>query len=168
MPDPAHRDIVVVGGGIIGVCSAYYILAALGDVETTSVTLVEEEAIACAASGKAGGFLALDWHGPATTSLARLSYGLHQELAAEYDGPNRWGYRDMDSFSFAISANDSSSPPEDSYALEESNFYVSEPNGDGEVEVDWLNPNGETTILGTTESTRQVHVLLINTYFLSH
>lgn len=46
-------QIVIVGGGIIG-CSIAYHLTELG----TPCTLVERCSIACAASGKAGGFLA--------------------------------------------------------------------------------------------------------------
>ena len=45
--------IVIVGGGIIG-CSVAYHLTELG----VPCTLVERCSIACAASGKAGGFLA--------------------------------------------------------------------------------------------------------------
>lgn len=45
--------IVIVGGGIIG-CSIAYHLTELG----VPCTLVERCSIACAASGKAGGFLA--------------------------------------------------------------------------------------------------------------
>lgn len=156
-----EREIVVIGGGIIGVCSAYYLVSALTATPEASlvhVTLVEEEGIACAASGKAGGFLAMDWHGPATTSLARLSYTLHQQLATEHDGAERWGYRAMESLSFAIKASsgNSTTPPADNYALEDSHLHMTEPNGEGEVEVDWLSPNGETNMLGTTETTSQV------------
>lgn len=45
------------------------------------------------ASGKAGGFLAKDWHGGATASLAALSFNLHNELSNEYGGDQKWGYR---------------------------------------------------------------------------
>jgi glycine/D-amino acid oxidase-like deaminating enzyme len=64
------KSIVIVGGGIIGVCTAYYTAisphfqAARGD----KITLVEATEVASAASGKAGGLLALDWHGQATAS----------------------------------------------------------------------------------------------------
>ena len=45
------------------------------------------------ASGKAGGFLAKDWHGGPTASLAALSFNLHDELSNEYGGDKKWGYR---------------------------------------------------------------------------
>lgn len=47
------KNIVIVGGGIMG-CSTAYHLTKLG----SSCTLIERTSIACAASGKAGGFLA--------------------------------------------------------------------------------------------------------------
>jgi glycine/D-amino acid oxidase-like deaminating enzyme len=51
---------------------------------------VEAQSIASAASGKAGGLLAL-WAYP--RCIVPLSYKLHEELAEEHDGANRWGYR---------------------------------------------------------------------------
>ena len=53
-----HLDIVICGGGIIGVCTAYYLTQ---KPNVRSVTIVERYQIAGCASGKAGGFLALDW-----------------------------------------------------------------------------------------------------------
>jgi glycine/D-amino acid oxidase-like deaminating enzyme len=53
---PPYR-VVICGGGIIGAATAYY-LAQQG----VGATVVEREAVAAAASGKAGGFLALDWN----------------------------------------------------------------------------------------------------------
>ncbi|KAK9949020.1 hypothetical protein M0R45_004568 [Rubus argutus] len=53
-PSLSPKRVVVCGGGVIGVCTAYF-LAKNGAV----VTLVEKSSVACAASGKAGGFLAL-------------------------------------------------------------------------------------------------------------
>jgi glycine/D-amino acid oxidase-like deaminating enzyme len=49
--------VVICGGGIIGAATAYY-LAQQG----VGATVIEREAVAAAASGKAGGFLALDWN----------------------------------------------------------------------------------------------------------
>ena len=49
--------------------------------------VVERTGIACAASGKSGGFLALDWcDGTPLAPLARRSFALHAELAAKLGG----------------------------------------------------------------------------------
>ena len=66
----APKSIVIVGGGIIGVCTAYYtsISPRFQPAKGDSITLVEATDVASAASGKAGGLLALDWHGQATAS----------------------------------------------------------------------------------------------------
>ena len=62
-----------------------------------TITLVEESSeLAPGASGKAGGFLAVDWHGAATASLAELSYRLHGELAKAGNGKDRWGFREVE------------------------------------------------------------------------
>ena len=48
--------VVICGAGVIGACTAYF-LARRG----IEVVVVERTEVAAAASGKAGGFLALDW-----------------------------------------------------------------------------------------------------------
>ena len=59
--------VAVCGGGVIGACLAFF-LARRG----AAVTVIERTAVACAASGKSGGFLALDWcDGTALGPLAR-------------------------------------------------------------------------------------------------
>lgn len=63
-PASSPRRIGVIGGGIIGTCSAFF-LARLARQRSLNVqiTLIEGSDIAAGASGKAGGLLALDWHG---------------------------------------------------------------------------------------------------------
>ncbi|KAI8714574.1 hypothetical protein NCS52_01177500 [Fusarium sp. LHS14.1] len=93
------RNIVVVGGGIIGCTTAYYLTRhPKFNPALHTVTLLEAApSVAPGASGKAGGLLAL-WAYPAC--LVPLSYRLHAELAAEHDGPRRWGYRRLGCGSF--------------------------------------------------------------------
>jgi glycine/D-amino acid oxidase-like deaminating enzyme len=79
--------VLVCGGGVIGAATAWY-LAKAG----ATPILIERAAVACGASGKSGGFLALDWcDGSALAPLARRSFQLHADLAAAM--PGRWGYR---------------------------------------------------------------------------
>ncbi|KAF1926547.1 FAD dependent oxidoreductase [Didymella exigua CBS 183.55] len=85
------RDIVIVGGGIIGATTAYYLSQhASFDRERDSITLLEATEIAGGASGKAGGLLAL-WAYP--SCIVPLSFRLHKELADQHGGAERWGYR---------------------------------------------------------------------------
>ncbi len=85
--------VVICGGGAIG-CSIAYFLSKRG----AQVTVVERTGVANAASGKSGGFLALDWcdGGPLQT-LARRSFALHAELAGTLGG-ERWNYRRMTTY----------------------------------------------------------------------
>lgn len=81
------------GGGIIGCCSAYYLTRHPAfDSSKHNVTILEASEIAGGASGKAGGLLAL-WAFP--SSIVPLSYKLHEELAKEHGGKERWGYREV-------------------------------------------------------------------------
>lgn len=84
--------VLILGGGVIGASIAYW-LAARG----AEPVVIERSAIACAASGKSGGFLALDWcDGTPLMQLAHRSFALHAELAEELgDG---WGYRRMTTY----------------------------------------------------------------------
>src|SRR3981081_1216264 len=78
---------VICGGGVIGASTPVF-LARRG----IDVTVVERPEVAAAASGKAGGFLALDWcAGTPLDALARRSFALHAALPNEIAGD--WGYR---------------------------------------------------------------------------
>ncbi|KAL8925709.1 MAG: hypothetical protein Q9208_003392 [Pyrenodesmia sp. 3 TL-2023] len=85
------KDIVIIGGGIIGCTSAYFLTRHPAyDPLKHKITLLEASKIAGGASGKAGGLLGL-WAYP--TNIVPLSYRLHAELAKEHGGEDRWGYR---------------------------------------------------------------------------
>ncbi|MCJ1472788.1 hypothetical protein MMC13_001437 [Lambiella insularis] len=85
------REVVVIGGGIIGCTTAYFLTRhSAYDSSKHKVTLLEASKIAGGASGKAGGLLGL-WAYP--SNIVPLSYRLHAELAKEHDGAKRWGYR---------------------------------------------------------------------------
>ncbi|KAJ9564140.1 hypothetical protein OSB04_000106 [Centaurea solstitialis] len=102
---PPKKKVVVCGGGVIGVCTAYFLSK-----KGAAVTLVEQSSIACAASGKAGGFLALDWcDGGPVAALARASFDLHRTLAGELNGRESYGYRPLDTLSLSVA--ESENPP---------------------------------------------------------
>ncbi|CAN6888255.1 unnamed protein product [Brassica oleracea] len=139
------KRIVVCGGGVIGVCTAYF-LAKKG----VSVTLVEQSAVACAASGKAGGFLAFDWcDGSPVGSLARASFDLHRSLAEELNGVESYGYRPLTTLSVTVTE--------------------SKPVSSGGLGLpDWVNgPVKSPSTIGTTQTTAQVHPQLFTRKVLS-
>lgn len=83
---------LILGGGVIGTSIAYRLASRGAD-----VIVIERTAIACAASGKSGGFLAKDWcDGTPLMQLARRSFLLHAELAEQLG--NSWGYRRMTTY----------------------------------------------------------------------
>ncbi|EPS70119.1 hypothetical protein M569_04640 [Genlisea aurea] len=138
--EPAKR-VVVCGGGVIGVCTAYYLSK-----KGAAVTIVEKTSIACAASGKAGGFLALDWcDGGSVSPLARASFNLHRILADELNGEVLYGYRPVTTLSLRITETTSSST---STSRTESNRTL----------PPWVNgPAKGSKTIGTPETTAQVH-----------
>ncbi len=125
--------VVICGGGVIGACTGYF-LARRG----IDVTVVERSEVASSASGKAGGFLALDWcAGSPLDALARRSFALHASLTKEVGGD--WGYRRMTAYSGLV-------VPE-----RDKGRHVA-------AELAWLS-DGVTigARLGTTETTAIVH-----------
>lgn len=149
--------VCIVGAGIMGICTAFYLAKSR---ECQSITIVEEGEPASGASGKAGGFLARDWHGPPTSvcilrsketgmltssyqSVGILSYKLHEELADELNGKERYGYRDTPTISFVIQEGHNQPP----HVLET------------EPSFSWLSKENmaELEYSGRTKSTAQVH-----------
>ncbi len=124
---------IVCGAGVVGASVAYF-LARRG----IAVTVVERSGVACAASGKSGGFLALDWcDGSPLGPLARASFALHAELAKELG--TDYGYRRMDTFMLA--------------ARERGTLA----GGHRVAAPRWLDGSGiVTATLGSTETTAQV------------
>ncbi|KAH3670470.1 hypothetical protein OGAPHI_000985 [Ogataea philodendri] len=100
LPSGRHHGkthFVIVGAGIIGVCSAFYLTRHPNfDPEKHHITIVESKRVAGGASGKAGGLLAL-WAFP--QQIVPLSFQLHQDLAAEFNGEKEWGYRRLTTIS---------------------------------------------------------------------
>lgn len=126
--------VVICGAGVIGASIAHY-LSQRG-IETL---VVERAGVANAASGKAGGFLAMDWcDGSAMGALARRSFQLHAELAAP--NPDAWGYRRLDTLAVACRPGGG---------------FGASPGFDA---PDWLGPGAIVHAeLGSTRTTAQVH-----------
>jgi glycine/D-amino acid oxidase-like deaminating enzyme len=127
----------------MGAAVAYF-LARRGVV----VTVIERSGVACAASGKSGGFLALDWcDGSPLGPLARASFALHADLAREIT--TDYGYRRLDTFMVVARERGSVS-------------------GGHRVEAPgWVDGAGAVTgALGSTETTAQVHPARFTTALL--
>ena len=98
--------IVIVGSGIIGVSTAYYLslltskegVPADGNTRDTKrefhIHLVDPAPVLFkhVASGKAGGFLARNWFSPSVAELGAFSFDLHKNLADQFDGRKGWGW----------------------------------------------------------------------------
>src|ERR1700738_5539602 len=88
----ARKRIVICGGAAIGAAVAYFTSR-----RSALPIVIERHAVAGAASGKSGGFLALDWcSGSPLDGLARRSFELHAQLSAELGDP--WGYRRLTTY----------------------------------------------------------------------
>ncbi|CAJ2504495.1 Uu.00g118890.m01.CDS01 [Anthostomella pinea] len=93
---------VILGAGIIGTSTAYYLSK---HQPGSSIHVVEASPeLFASASGYAGGFLAKDWFGPAAAALGALSFEEHRKLAEKEDGARRWGYARSTSISLAQAA----------------------------------------------------------------
>ena len=78
----SEKQIVICGGGAIGAAIAYF-LSRRG----ARPVVLERHEVGGAASGKSGGFLALDWcRGTALDRLARRSFALHASLNSAIRG----------------------------------------------------------------------------------
>jgi len=84
--------VLICGGGVIGASIAYF-LSRRG----IEMTVIEGTGLACAASGKSGGFLAFDWcDGTPLEPLARRSFALHGRLVQEIG--DDWNYRRLSTY----------------------------------------------------------------------
>lgn len=86
-----EQSIVILGAGVIGLSTAYY-LATSSQSPLTIHVLDSSPTLFQCASGRAAGFIAKDWFAPATSELGALSFQLHKNLAERFDGKRNWGY----------------------------------------------------------------------------
>lgn len=161
------ENIVIVGGGIIGCTSAYYLTRhPQFDPSKHTITLLEASSIAGGASGKAGGLLGL-WAYP--SSLVPLSYRLHKELADEHGGAERWGYRAVHCAQVDCIGNKAEKVPSNG-GPKQDNTNISLQKRTKEAlgklraagvpkELDWIDPEALRLYdeMGTPATTAQVH-----------
>ncbi|GAX73930.1 hypothetical protein CEUSTIGMA_g1380.t1 [Chlamydomonas eustigma] len=143
------KRIVVIGGGIIGSSIAYY-LSERG----AKVTVLERECLAAAASGRAGGFLALDWNeSTPLRHMSHLSYRLHQELSLKF-GPEHIGYRPVHTYQVSgVETSAVKSPLKLRHRAERGPEGALPPWVDGDMRF--------VEVIGSTSSTAQVHPRLL-------
>lgn len=82
---PAHADAVIIGGGIMGASTAWY-LAKAG----MKVVLADRSRLASQQSGRNWGFVRTLCRDPKELALARLALALWPDLAAELGQPTGW------------------------------------------------------------------------------
>ncbi|MBN8942251.1 MAG: FAD-binding oxidoreductase [Rhizobiales bacterium] len=82
---PRQVDVVVIGGGIVGAASAYYL--SLGGL---SVALVERDKVASQQSGRNWGFVRTQYRDPAELPLAVEALSIWPELEAELGREIGW------------------------------------------------------------------------------
>ena len=83
---------VIVGAGIIGSATAYYLSQSTSTTPSTIHLVESSPELFASASGYAAGFLARDWFSSPSSSLGALSFDLHKQLAQENNGSEKWGY----------------------------------------------------------------------------
>ncbi|KAF9781417.1 FAD dependent oxidoreductase-domain-containing protein [Thelephora terrestris] len=87
------KKIVIVGGGIIGCTTAYYLShhpSYRSDIDEITILEASTTGVAQGASGKAGGLVA-KWAYP--RELVDVSFPEHVRLAELHNGTERWGWR---------------------------------------------------------------------------
>src|SRR5262249_29387371 len=132
----ALMRVVICGAGAIGASIAYFVSR-----RGVKPVVVERTGVACAASGKAGGFLARHWcDGTPLQQLARHRFDLHAELADQ--NSEDWGYGRVMTYAGVGSAR-------------------SQTRAVQEQPIDWVSSHIEVgQQIGTAEHTAQVHPAL--------
>jgi len=150
---PGPVRVAICGGGVIGAAIAYFL-----STRGVRALVIERAGIGNAASGKSGGFLALDWcRGTPVDPLARRSFELHAQLAERLGEELglEWGYRRLDTLSVVVSQ------ARDLGALEGDSAPGGGPNPGTAPGPDWL--AAETVVqgrIGTEATTAQLHPAL--------
>ncbi|KAI0100588.1 hypothetical protein GGR51DRAFT_575271 [Nemania sp. FL0031] len=90
-----YGDTVIIGGGVIGLCTAFYLAHARGG-KRGRITIVDRAPeLFLGASGKCNGVLGDYGFSDEVAPLGSLSWQLHHRLANAYGGVERWGFSAM-------------------------------------------------------------------------
>jgi glycine/D-amino acid oxidase-like deaminating enzyme len=101
----SRKRIVSCGGGAIGAAVAYFTSR-----PGALPIVIERHEVGGGASGKSGGFLALDWcSGSPLHRLERRSFELHAELSSELG--DHWGYRRLATYGGCAAKDDGARGP---------------------------------------------------------
>ena len=163
---------MIIGGGVIGVCIAYYLtLRGLKPllVEKTGIITLQNSplhififislsfylvlAIACAASGKAGGFLAAHWHKPNSCRgpLMQESFRLHCQLAQKLNGALNYTFRHLDALGLDM-------PEPGVITSVQDRARIQEVEALGGVDIDWVTGSIlDARLMGDASQVAQVH-----------
>ncbi|TFK47126.1 FAD dependent oxidoreductase-like protein superfamily [Heliocybe sulcata] len=155
---------VILGAGIIGLSTAYYLSTASPD---HTIHLVESSpTLFASASGKAAGFLAADWFASSSASLGRLSFSLHKELAREHGGREKWGY--SPSVSYSLDSTVGAENGEDWLLAGVSRASVVGQRKEGKGGPMWLTHTGKLSQISDSDTTAQVDPLRLCEFLLAH
>ncbi|WLF76980.1 hypothetical protein PVL30_000688 [Lodderomyces elongisporus] len=170
------HHIIIAGAGIIGVCTAYFIVKhPKFNPDKYHITIIESKRVAGGASGKAGGLFAL-WAFP--EQIVPLSFNLHQELANEFNGAEEWGYRRLTTVSLEGDISHISDEVEDEnkktldppkrQTRSSSILQLDFKKNQLPSSLNWINSAliENCTTLGGTDTTAQVHPYKFTNYIL--
>lgn len=147
---------VIVGAGIIGTSTAYYLSQEISD--ASAIHLIEASPdLFASASGYAAGFLACDWFSRPLAALGEKSFNLHKELAATNDGFHKWGYSETTSTSLAETIGNHSGADwlREGASRAEAAARTSPASGHF---PSWLKSKGELDVMSDGSTTAQVYV----------
>lgn len=150
------ESIVVLGSGIIGLSTAYFLSLPPNhlspssssssppsslpprpppkDWDPPSIHLIDPSPslFRSAASGLAGGFLAKDWFAPPVAPLGAFSFDLHRRLAEACKGKEKWGWCETEGWS--LDRDTDTEKKGDSVAEEDEGFGELDVEEGGEVQ----------------------------------
>ncbi|MCJ1308790.1 hypothetical protein MMC25_002445 [Agyrium rufum] len=156
---------VILGTGIIGASTAFYLSDSASKTAPSSIHLVEASPkLFDSASGYAAGFLARDWFSPPSAALGALSFDLHKKEAQEHGGYEKWGYSSSTATSLVRRSGERGDAwcRDDRSRAEAAAIAEDTPASDGPR---WLNSGGEgeVEVISAEGTTAQV-----DPYRLSH